>query len=121
MNTKEQRYLDFVADKIFFINVLTSLGIEKTYTGFYFLVEILDKLINQSVDTRCFSKDIYPKVALKFNKSDCVIERDIRSLIDKCWSEEMRIKLCSSWEENKTPSCIKFVLMLKSYIINLIN
>ena len=84
--------------------------------GFYYLIEILNLLINQGIKVKSYSNQIYPIVALKYNKSVCTIERNIRNLIDKCWSVDLLKRLNIFYHGNKKPSCCKFIELLKMYI-----
>lgn len=118
MTSKEKIYGKIIADKVFFIKILDDLKIDKHYTGYYMLIEILDVIINQEPNmVPSFSKDIYPHVALKFNKKVCTIERNIRNLIDKCWDVEMMHKLKIFLIDGDKPKCRDFVFTVKNYII----
>ena len=84
MVTKEKKYLGLVSDNIFFIKIFNDIGLKSSYIGYYYLIAIMDMLINKEFKAKSFCKNIYPVVAKLFNKSVCTVERDIRILIDSC-------------------------------------
>ena len=120
MSPKEMRYGCKVENKVYFVKCLDELKILKIYTGYYLLVEIMDIMINQGVNSGSFSRLIYPHVAEKYGKSDCTIERNIRSLINKCWDDELMRKLKTYYPDTRKPTCREFIFLVKNYIVNAI-
>lgn len=118
MTSKEKIYGKLVADKVFFIKKLDSLGLDKTYTGYFMLVDIMDLLINKNMDSVSFSKDIYPIIAKIYNKKVGTVERNIRNLIDKCWSISLMDKLKFYLPEGQKPTCKDFIFRVKHFIID---
>ena len=121
MSTKEMKYGKNVENNIYFIKQLDNLGIDRKYTGYYLLVEIMQVLINEEKSIKSFSRELYPQIARKYHKTDCTIERNIRSLIDKCWNKDMMIKLNVFYLEDFKPTCRTFVYLIKDYILKQIN
>ena len=120
MNSKEKKYSGMISGNLFFIKVLNEIGLKNNYMGYYYLVEIINLLINEKVKASSFCKNIYPVVAEMFNKSACTVERDIRILISKCWNEKMRLILQCKYVKAK-PSCCRFIVLIKNHILSLIN
>ena len=120
MITKEKRYNNIISCNIFFKKALDDIGLKNNYIGYYYLVKIINLLINENVKAVSFYKNIYPQVAQIFNKSVCTVERNIRVLIDNCWNKNMKEILNCKFIKNK-PSCCKFILIIKNYILSLIN
>lgn len=114
MSTKENKYGHAVADKIYFIKCLNELGLTKQYIGFYYMVLILDLLINGNVADKSFCKNVYPIVAKTYNKSACTVERDIRILIEKC----DKTKLAKKLNFASKITCCKFIRLINKYILN---
>ena len=117
MFTKEIKYGKNIESKIFFVKKLDELGISKKYLGYFLLVELMEILINQNSVIVSFSRDVYPQIAEKYGKTVCTIERNIRSLIDKCWDISLMEKLNVYYAENKKPSCRVFIYLVKNYVI----
>lgn len=120
MNTKEEKFYSIVSPNLFFIKALDNIGLRNNYTGYYYLVEIVNQLINNNVKQSSFYKNVYPIVAQKFNKSVCTVERNIRVLINNCWSKTMSNNLKCQYIIKK-PTCCRFISIIKNYILSLIN
>ena len=117
MNTKEAKFETKLADKLFFAKQLDNLGLERKYTGYYLLIDIMQILINEGKRVSSFSKEVYPIVSKRYNVSECTIERNIRSIICKCWSKDMIMKLNIFRIEEDRPTCCEFIYMVKNYIL----
>ena len=117
MNTKEKQFSHHIKHNEFFKSRLLDVGAKKDCTGFYFVVYILDLLINKAIRTKSYSKHIYPLVAKKFNKHVSCIERDIRTLIDKSWNNDMKSSLNKVRLFENKPTCRKFISAMYDYII----
>ncbi len=117
---KNVRFDEHSTKMIYFKLVLKRLGISNKYIGHYYLLEILDVLINGEIVVRSFEQDVYPYISEKMQVNKCTIERNIRNLIDKCWSCDMMKKLGVFYVEGKKPSCRKFVFIVKRHIENLL-
>ena len=115
MTAKEKRYIDKVANNLFFVNQLDCLGISRRYLGFYMLIDIMQLMINEGIAVFSFSKQIYPVVAEKYNKTVWTVERNIRNIIDKCWNMDLMTKL-NVYMIDK-PSCCDFIYAVKTYIM----
>ena len=116
MSPKEIKYGKNVEANIYFIKQLDNLGIDRKYTAYYLLVEIMQILINEEREIKSFSKEVYPQIARKYGKTDCTIERNIRNLIKKCWNEELMLKLNAYYPEGSMPTCREFIYLIKNYI-----
>lgn len=117
MTTKEIKYKDKIANKVFFIKILDELGIQRKYMGYYLLIELMEVLINQEKRVRSFSHEVYPIIAEKYGKTSCTIERNIRNLIEKNWCDELMEKLNVFYAEDQKPTCREFVYLVKNYIL----
>ena len=105
-----------IADRKFYISRIEELGITNKYLGYYYVVDILDKLLQDGMEFNSFYKDIYPKVAKKFGRAECTIERNIRNMITQIWNKGLKEKLTKFWTKEEKPSCFKFIYILKNYI-----
>lgn len=121
MCCKQERLGDKIKGNKFFIMILKKLGIDDKYTGYYYLVQILEIVINYGVKSNSFYKEIYPEVGRFFNTADWTIERNIRHLLHKTWDGEMAHKLKDFWKSEKKPTCRKFIFVLRDYIMSFIS
>lgn len=117
MSGKEMKYGQNIASKVYFIKMLDELGIQRKYMGYYMLVELMEILINQEIRVTSFSKQVYPAIAEKYGKTVCTIERNIRSLIEKNWCDDLMIKLNVYFVGDKKPTCREFIYLVKNYIV----
>ena len=121
MREKVLKYREQVQSKIFFRMVLARLGLNNKYAGFYYMVELLDIVLNQGVGSRSLYKNAYPMMDEFFNVSDLTIERNIRHMLKQCWNDSMAEKLKPYWNERVRPTCKKFLKAVSDYIIHLVN
>ncbi len=117
MSNTERKYVEVINSNLFIDKVLEGLGVDKSYIGYYFLLDIMNLLINHGMSVRSFSREVYPIIADKYNKNAISVERDIRNFIDKNWRDKMRSELVQFWSSQDKPTCCKFIFMLKSYIL----
>ena len=116
MCRKYFRFGNLIQGNKFFINQLDEIGLKTCFTGYYYVVDILDIVINKGLKQKSFSKYVYPKIAEKYNTNECTVERNIRNLIAKNWNDDMQAKL--KWNNEQKPSCKKFVFIIKDYIMS---
>ena len=118
MTTKERKFHTLIEDKRYLVKKLSYIGVDKKYTGYFFLIEIMNILINELPHRIIsFSREVYPLVADRYNVSVCSIERDIRNVIDKCWSQEMAARLNVFRLDCDRPCCRDFIFMIKNFIM----
>ena len=85
--------------------------------GFYYLIDILELIINQNFEVKSFSIEVYPQVASRYNKSAWTVERDIRNSIDKTWKKGFGDELKKFYFKLEKPSCCEFIHLLKTFIL----
>lgn len=118
MCNKQDSYFKHVLKNYYFNKRLLRLGIETKYIAFYYLSDMMQTLINEECTVRSFSKQVYPALAEKYNKSLCTIERDIRNLITIKWETNMKDKLSQYWIDEEPPSCCQFIKIIQQYLID---
>ena len=97
---------------------MTDLGITQNYKGYYYLLEILNIIINEERVVRCFSKEIYPILAKKYAIKGSTIERDIRNIIKVNWDFKLKFKLKEFWSGDVRPTCCKFIFIVKNFVLS---
>lgn len=118
MSNTERKYRSVLEANLFIDKVMEGLDVDKSYMGYYFIIDIMDLLINKNLHVRSFSREVYPIIAEKYDKKLMSIERDIRNFIDKNWNEKMKNGLSQFWSCGDKPTCCKFIFMLKNYILS---
>lgn len=66
-------------------DILASLCITPNYNGFLYVREAIKMAVNEPINSRKFSKTLYPKISEEFHSSASSIERNIRTVIIKGW------------------------------------
>lgn len=67
--------------------ILERLCITPNYNGFIYLREAIKMAVIEPINSRSFSKCIYPKISAAFNSSPSSVERNIRTVIVKGWEK----------------------------------
>jgi len=116
--TQMKKYGDVVAANLFIAAKLDELGVASNYIGYYYLIDIFEITINGQREVKSYSREIFPIVSQRFDKTTCTVERNIRVLINKCWNMEMSKKLKYFYNENIKPTCCQFIALIKSYILS---
>ncbi len=117
MTKNERKYAHIISSNLFFDRALDGLGVSRKYLGYYYILDIMNMLINDKKAIRSFSREVYPLLAEKYDKQAMSVERDIRHFIDKNWTKEMRDGLYPFWSSEEKPTCCRYIYMLKSYIL----
>ena len=117
MGKKSARFGAVVSLNYYISKKLKSMGITGDYLAFYFLHDILELLINDGISVKSFSREVFPRLAAKYGVEACTIERDIRNLIKSLWEKSLKGKLKDYWHSEKHPTCIQFIYLVKSYIL----
>ena len=110
MGRKEIRFKNYVNDNIYFINQLENINLSAKYTGYYYLIKILDVVINGEIKVKSFSREVYPIVAKHFGINECTIERNLRILIKNCWNDDVSKRL--NVKHAKAPTCCNFLKII---------
>ena len=109
MGVKAEKCVKCVTHNYFINKKLIELGIGENYIAHYYLVDILDILINVNPVVRSFSREIYPQVAKRYDKSPCTVERDIRNVIKTFWDKSLKDKLYEFWGRDYPPCCHELI------------
>lgn len=117
MTLKEEKYQYLIDDNRFFAKRLLDLGLSTKYYGYYFLIVMLDMMINKKVVVKSLTKQVYPEIARIFGLNMCSIERNMRNMINHTWDDRMKSKLKNIWFNNSKPSCRKFIFIVKAYLL----
>ena len=64
------------------IRILHEIGIPSHLSGFKYILECINYLLEHDMCTRCITTKVYPAVANKFNTRKECVEKNIRDAID---------------------------------------
>ncbi len=65
--------------------ILSRLCVTPNYNGFIYLREAIKMAVLEPLNSRSFSKCVYPRLSRKFQTGTASIERNIRTVIQKGW------------------------------------
>lgn len=116
MTPKIMRLYELTKPYYFLNKRIKMLGINQEYKGFYYLVGIMEEIVNKQRAVRSFSREIYPIIALNLNVNACTIERDIRHIINVLWEYKLKNKFKNVYKKSTRPSCQEFIYLVKNYI-----
>ena len=68
--------------------VLKSLGIRRTYKGYYYVADAVRLVMEDASLLLYISKSLYPEIARLHNTTINCVERDIRTVVKRCWGSE---------------------------------
>lgn len=101
---------------------MSDLGISAKYTGFMYIVRVLEAICTAELrrsDSMC--KIIYPHIAREFGVSSAVVERNIRTAIKSCWKNSDNLTRAKyfgmSFNSRSAPTNREFVMVLADTLI----
>ena len=69
-------------------DVLKALGIRRTYKGYYYVADAVRLVMDDASLLLYISKSLYPEIARIHNTTINCVERDIRTVVKRCWGSE---------------------------------
>ncbi len=117
MCLKMERCSKIVSNGYFINKRVRQLGISPKFMGLYYLIDIMDILINEERKVKSFSREVYPALAEKYERKSCSVERDIRFVIKKFWDDRLKERLADFWTEDKRPKCCEFISTVRDYVM----
>lgn len=71
--------------------IIRQFNITTKYKGYYFVLEAIDIASAKQNEILYITKDIYPMIARKYQTSTYSVEKDIRTIIEKCWTNNREL------------------------------
>lgn len=72
-------------------DVLKALGIRRTYKGYYYVADAVRLVMDDASLLLYISKSLYPEIARIHNTTINCVERDIRTVVKRCWGANTQI------------------------------
>lgn len=91
-----------------------TLGIRKTQKGYHYLIASIHMALEDEKNLIQFTKTMFGKLALEYDTDPSNIERNIRTLIDQCWSSAYKVELqkIAPYRLDKKPTVGAFIDIL---------
>ena len=99
-------------------NVLQSLGIHRTYKGYYYVAEAVRLVMKDASLLLYISKSLYPAIARVYDTTISCVERNIRTVIISCWESEYmsQLEMIAGVRLYKKPTSGEFIDILANYL-----
>ncbi len=99
-------------------SIMKQLGGSRCKLGFHFTKSAIELLLEDESRFLNLSHRVYPKIAMKYNVNIDCVERNIRTLLDYCYSYGNRAFFDEliGYESSRKPTVSEFLDMIYSYI-----
>lgn len=100
--------------------VLKSLGIRRTYKGYYYVADAVRLVMEDASLLLYISKSLYPEIARLHNTTINCVERDIRTVVKRCWGSEYAdvLESMASIPLYERPTSGEFIDILSGYLLS---
>lgn len=71
--------------------IIRQFGITSKYKGYRYLLDAIHIAAENYDECLKVTKDVYPVIAHKYGVTKVSVERDIRTVIEKCWDNNKHI------------------------------
>lgn len=91
-----------------------ALGIHGTYKGYRYLIFALELALADENQLLYVTKNLYPSVARRYHTTPSCVDRDLRTVINRCWNSCGRAHLqrIASYTLDKCPTVSEFLDIL---------
>lgn len=99
-------------------DMLKSLGIHRTYKGYYYVAEAVRLVMRDASLLLYISKSLYPAIAKAYDTSISCVERNIRTVVTTCWESEYvdALEMIAGVPLYKKPTSGEFIDILANYV-----
>jgi len=104
-------------------NLLLQLEINRSYTGFEYIIYGVELVINDRNCLNYITKSLYLDIAKEYNTSWTQVERNIRTVVNAIWKNGNKelLKMICGGKIIKKPKNKEFFLLISDYIISMRN
>ena len=100
-------------------HTLRTLGIGRTYKGYYYTAHAVWMVMADATMLLYISKDLYPEIAKKHHTSVNCVERNIRTVVSRCWESEYieALESMAGVRLYRKPTSGEFIDILSNYLL----
>lgn len=96
--------------------ILRSCKITTKYKGYFYLPEAVQIAETHADEPVQVTKDIYPQIARKYHTSVCCVERNIRTVVERCWDNNKEfVQSILGYADVRCPSNMEFIDAVAHY------
>ena len=101
-------------------DVLKTLGIRRTYKGYYYVADAIHLVMNDASMLLYVSKSLYPEIARMHDTMINCVERDIRTVVKCCWDSEYAdvLRDMAGVPLYRKPTSSEFIDILAEYLLS---
>lgn len=70
--------------------LLRQLGVTGKLKGFSYAIHMIEQTRQDPTATSLITKRLYPRTAERFGTTSLAVERDLRTLVNRCWTRSDR-------------------------------
>lgn len=98
--------------------LLRLLGVNGKLAGFHYAAYMVEQVRDQPENMVLITKRLYMQTAEHFNTTPSCVERNLRTLIQSCWSypDHSLLNLISGTELRQPPTNSHFIDILAAYL-----
>ena len=101
-------------------DVLKTLGIRRTYKGYYYVADAVHLVMNDPSMLLYISKSLYPEIARRHDTTINCVEREIRTVVKCCWDSEYveTLEAMAGVPLYRKPTASEFIDILSGYLLS---
>ncbi len=106
------------------ISTLDSFGVNRSYTGYDYVVHGLLLIIDNRERLECITKTIYLDIASHFHTSWNCVEKNMRTIVTSVWNShnsELLETVFNKSNRNKKPTNKTFLRYMYDYVIRTVD
>ena len=98
--------------------LLRYLGVSRKLIGFRYVVFMVERVMENPEELQMITKCLYPETARHFGVSVCSVERAVRVLVRRCWSqrEHTPMEFITGRALPQPPTNLQFIDSMASYL-----
>lgn len=97
--------------------IIRQFNITTKYKGYHFILDAIEIASGKQNETLYITKDIYPMIASKYHTSIYSVEKDIRTIIEKCWiNKKELLEKIAGCKLNYCPTNSEFIDYITYYL-----
>lgn len=99
--------------------IIRYFNITSKYKGYPLIIDAINLYISKDGDYIKITKDIYPIISKKYNISTSCVERNIRTVVETCWTNDKEtVQSIIGHKIIRCPSNSEFIDAIAFYIMH---
>lgn len=100
-----------------YAKIIRQFNITTKYKGYYFVLDAIEIAVTKQNESLHITKDIYPSIAQKHDTSIYNVEKNIRTIVEKCWANNKRLlEIIAGCKLDYCPTNSEFIDYIAYYV-----